>query len=191
MNLAANKNLDVKKKILALSAISLLVLAVGFFLILKPLINDIGQRRTDISNLKLDRYKKEEQEKNMDLLVSQLRTIEPMISKIDKLIIPADGGLEFIVSMENLAKKHGVTQTLDMKSPISDPKQPDYKTTPLDIVVSGSFQSLMDYLGAIESMDYFLSIEEFTIDTNPLPGETAKLNMHIVANSYWKSMPLR
>lgn len=187
MNLAANKNLDVKKKILALSAISLLVLAVGFFLILKPLINDIGQRRTDISNLKLDRYKKEEQEKNMDLLVSQLRTIEPMISKIDKLIIPADGGLEFIVSMENLAKKHGVTQTLDMKSPISDPKQPDYKTTPLDIVVSGSFQSLMDYLGAIESMDYFLSIEEFTIDSNPLPGESAKLNMHLIANTYWKT----
>jgi Tfp pilus assembly protein PilO len=183
---SSNKPIDKRQKIAIATLIALLSIGGVVFFVLRPTLAEIKNKRTTLLNLKIEEINNQEKSRNIDILNSKLATIEPQIKELDKIFVDKEGGLEFIVAMENIAKLHDIEQHLDLK-PIDTVSADKFKKTPLEINASGEYKNVIAYLEAIESMDYHLNIEEITFSSFPLPGENrSETQIRIIAFSYWE-----
>ncbi len=183
---SSNKPIDKRQKIAIATLIALFSIAGIVFFFLRPTLAEIKNKKTTLLNLKIEEINNQEKSRNIDILNSKLTTIEPQIKELDKVFVDQEGGLEFIVALENVAKLHNIDQNLDLK-PADMATTEKFKKTPLEINASGEYKNVMTYLEAIESMDYHLNIEEITLNSFPLPGENkSETQVRIIAFSYWE-----
>lgn len=185
MNLQLNSFLDVKKKINITIAVTLAVSLCLYFFLLDPVMDAIKKKKETISNLKIEMVNNREKALNMDILTNKLQKIEPQLEKLDSAVVMDSSGLDFIVAVENIAKKNDIEQHLDLKPQIADTSNANYQKTPLSIMAEGKLDDIYDYLDDLESMNYYFNIEEFSIEANDMEN-TKKANLKLDGWSYWK-----
>ena len=117
MNLINFKILNAKQKnFIGLTAFLGLASTIFYFIIL-PTINDIKTLKADITAEKVNMEIKINRGKNMSKLSEKVKKIEPQMEKFSQIFINQTRELEFITSLEGIAKNNRVIQELDLKAP--------------------------------------------------------------------------
>jgi Tfp pilus assembly protein PilO len=171
-----------------LSVLSVTLLLILFLAIFRPIIKMIDEKKIKITNQKIENINNREKERNLDILQNRIKQVEPQLEKLDSLFVRKEEGLKFIMSMEEIAKRNMIDQTIDVKQTASTGEsQEKYKRTPIEINASGDYSNIFRYLDDLESMSYYFNIEELSLTSQAMPGENAnKTSLHLVGLSYWE-----
>ncbi|HOZ56408.1 MAG TPA: type 4a pilus biogenesis protein PilO [bacterium] len=196
MNINYLKKINPKNKLFISVGLLLTAnLAMIYFLTI-PATDSIKDSRNDIINLKIDLENKIIREKNISTLNEKINKIEPQLQKINQIFISKNREIEFITALEGLENKHNIKQKLNIN--LNSPNQDnDLGKIPLNINASGNFQNLMDYLAGIESLNYYINIENISLTKNnagdynsrtSTPGQVAsnQMDLSISGYAYWK-----
>jgi len=196
MNINYLKKINPKNKLFISVGLLLTAnLAMIYFLTI-PATDSIKDSRNDIINLKIDLENKIIREKNISTLNEKINKIEPQLQKINQIFISKNREIEFITALEGLENKHNIKQKLNIN--LNSPNQDnDLCKIPLNINASGNFQNLMDYLAGIESLNYYINIENISLTKNnagdynsrtSTPGQVAsnQMDLSISGYAYWK-----
>lgn len=196
MNIAYLKNISPKNKLFISVGLLLLLNIIFVYLLILPAITNIKKSRNDIINLKIDLENKIIREKNLNTLNEKISTVEPQLEKINQIFISKNREIEFITALESLEGKYNVEQKLNIN--LNSPeKLENFSKVPININTSGSFRNLIDYLANIESLNYYINIENISLaknsDNNPsakaaLLGQNLQdqMELQISGYTYWK-----
>lgn len=188
MNFLSIKKLNLKNKLISLS-IFFLILNFGlFYFLILPTISRIKSQRDEILNLKIDLENKVTRERNMSDLNQKIKKIEPQLEKLNQIFVNQNREIEFITSLEELEKKYSVSQRLNLEINNMQ-KNEGFNKVPINIVASGNFTNIINYLVGIESLNYYIDINGITIgkeDGASQDQQNPKVNMKISGYTYWK-----
>lgn len=157
-----------KRKIyFIISTFLLLVLVI--FLIIKPAASEIKSITVSVRTQKEKLEKLYVAGQLLKTTQEQYQKIESQISEVSKIFITQGQELEFITRLEEIALKNNLIQKIDLQEPIieenqtKDQKDRQYETLPLRLNISGNYPNLLKYLTNLESLDYYINIENFRI----------------------------
>ena len=154
--------MDIKQKNLTTIGLSLAItLAVGF-LIIKPTIIYIRETRDRINNEREDLEKQYQRVIYLKKNYEKIKEIEEQLEVLDDLFLIQDQELEFITALENIAAKNNVTQKINLKK--IDLNDPEQKTMPFDITITGTTQNVVTYLLKIEQLEYYINFQSISIN---------------------------
>ncbi len=188
MNLIDFKNISVKIKLgLFITLFIIITLLFSYFVIIPSAIkivnikNDIKAKRTTIE-------KKYEDRKKIGNVDKHIKEIKTNIQLLDKPFVNNNQKLEFITTLESLATKNNVEQSIDLiTSEISDKNF--YKIIPTRISVKGKFEDIFNYSLGIESLNEYLNVQYLKIssisETGTREKERKKVKLLIKADTFW------
>lgn len=187
------QNLDIKKKISALLALTFSASAAIAYFVILPAINDIKMLRSELITQKIELEDKMSKDKNLADLNDRIKKIEPQLQILDKIFINKNRELDFITIMESIEKKNLVTQKLAI-NPIDSNDKNLIKTVPITIVVNGEFKNILQYLCDLEALPYYVNINNIelsgaeNVSAKTMLSETNSNNIRlsISADTFWK-----
>ncbi|MCK5416065.1 type 4a pilus biogenesis protein PilO [Candidatus Parcubacteria bacterium] len=192
MNSNNSKKHSSKQKALNSSIFIIILIILIVYLAVIPTIKKIKKISTEIINEKINIVNKVSREKNIKKLTVELKEIEPKIADFKKIFINEKNQIEFIESLEKLANKHNIEQTITIKPPDNIPLN---KLTTVSITIDskGELSNMNNYLKALESLDYQININDINFDTKTISsvdGNSTNINtiasMKILADTFWK-----
>lgn len=201
MSLATFKYLSPKQKAL-FSLVGYVLISFGiYYFVIIGTMNNIKEIRGNIISEKINIEKNISQEKNMSELSAEVKKIEPQMKKFSQIFINNNRELEFITQLENIASKHNIKQKLSLQSLEIDEGNGDdyYFEVPIDLETSGTLGNLINYLAELESLTYYININNISIGSYAVSGSASRIsngsnatpsNKNIVLNlsatTYWK-----
>ena len=163
-----------KRVIYITAAVGLLLLLVTA-LIIYPKYTSIVQINQAITDARTQLELRYEKTKRLHKSQINLAAVQKLVDSIYGRLLKKGEELRFILAMEALADKLQLTQTLVL-GPAPRHIQKDLSATSLDISVTGSFQSLMEYVEALEKNQYPLTILYFNFAVADSSAATAATN---------------
>ncbi len=188
MNFSKIKKINYLYRLYLLTGITLCIVTVMAYLIIIPSINEIKNARKDIINQKNELEKKLNREKNLASLNENLKKIEPDVIFLNQIFIEKNKELEFITTLEGLAGKNNIEQTLYLNTDKSI-KSNLYTKTPIDISAQGNYNDIIEYLKNLETLKYYLNIAGLSISFEGNQDSSAphkKGRLQVSADTYWK-----
>ncbi len=188
MNLIDFKNISVKIKLgLFITLFIIITLLLSYFVII-PSATKIVNIKNDIKAKRTTIEKKYEDRKKIGNVGKHIKEIKTNIQLLDKPFVNNNQKLEFITTLEGLATKNNVEQTIDlMTSEISDKNF--YKIIPTRISVKGKFEDIFNYSLGIESLNEYLNVQYLKIssisETGTREEERKKVKLLIKADTFW------
>lgn len=197
--LLTNNKISIKKRLTASIVVFLSIVALLIGLLTIPAVNDIKKLRNEILNKKIELEETLVKEKNMSKLNEKIKIIEPKLEEFNNVYINENKELEFITTLEGVALKNNVKQTINLVTDSASDEN-GHKKIPLNLSVIGRFTSIMEYLTELEALNYYISIENFEIssENNSVDDGLLKISdeesslkndrvlLSISAFSYWK-----
>ncbi len=179
-----SKKIGLKNKI-----IILVVLLIGFFAILSyfiimPTISDILNMKDAINQQRHDLEKKYLQGQSLRRLSENLKKTEPQLTTLNNVFIDQNRALEFVTTLEGIAAKNNVSQKINLMTD-NAVEYSVYKKIPLQVMVEGDFPSILNYLIDMESLNYYININNLDIVKSNDTGKNDVV-MQITADTYWK-----
>ena len=152
-----NKNLNV------ILSLSLALLTITWLTVL-PQRKELHELAKKISTEKNELTQLNEQGKNIKELRNQLEKYKKDSVKLENIFLYQNNEIEFITTLEKVASKNGVEQTINL----SEPKNSDNNLliSELNLVVFGKFDQIIDYLEDLESLDYYLNPLQINLINN-------------------------
>lgn len=186
MNLDNFKRLDLKKKImLSIAAVALFVAGISY-LVIYPTIRDIKDMSANIDAQRTDLEKKYVRGQSLNKLANNLKKVEPKMELLDKIFINQNRALEFITTLEEVASSNNVEQKINLMTDRSD-KIFEFTRTPLQITLTGSFNNVMAYLIKIESLNYYININNIDmVKAGNGQDGGPQVSAQIMSNTYWR-----
>jgi len=199
MNLINLNKLNAKKKII-LSLIIFFVFAflVSSFVVLSS-INEIKNIKNDIIEKKIEIINYIKQEENSSSIIKKINDVKPGVEKYQEYYINKKDELAFITAFEKIASSHDILQKINIQFP--ETQQEVKESISLELNALGTYKNLLEYLSAIESSGYFISIKEVGLtkqnsigsavlktnqDQDQNQGEERKITLKIKAEVYYK-----
>ena len=99
-------------------------------------------------------------------MTSVIREVEPYIAKTQALVLPADGIVSLIETIENLEKQTGANVKIisinapEHKDKVEKGAKIEYAPTVLSISANGSWASIYKVLGLLENLPYQSSLNK-------------------------------
>jgi len=196
MNIGYLKKINSKNKLFISIGLLITLDMVCVYFFMLPTIDNIKNSRNDTINLKIDLENKIIREKNINTLNEKISKIEPQLEKINQIFISKNREIEFITTLEELEGKYNVQQKINID--LNNPEKGDgFNKIPISINVSGSFEDLIDYLANIESLNYYINIENLSLSKNSVDNSSVKaallgqdlrnqMGLEISGYTYWK-----
>ena len=195
------KNLSFKKKFSYLGLIFLGASLLIIYFALIPTLNKIKTKRSEIVTQKIELEQKLNREKNMASLSAKVKKIEPFVDRLAEVYINQNRELEFITTLEGIASVNNISQSLNLNLDNSNTAS-GYKTVPLQISASGTYNDLLSYLISLETIKYYINVTSWQFlssgttvssghsvpddaDQNP-PRAIPHYTLRLAANTYWK-----
>lgn len=178
-----------ERKILIINlTLFLIVGAIVIFAII-PSIKNIKEMRKEIEGQKIDLEEKYQRGQSLKKLSENLKKIEPQLEKLNLVFISKNRELEFITTLEDIASREKIEQKINLASGQSG-GDGAYQKMPLQLFTQGTFKNQMNYLLALETLNYYINIKNLELSAAPLPPGAAKqdvnISMMITADTYWK-----
>jgi len=188
MNMNVLNKLDLKKKIIALNAIIILLIAGIVFYIIIPSVNDIKNMQTDIHDQFKELEKKYFKGQSLKKLSENLKTIDPQLEKLEGIFINESDEVAFVTFLENLAHEKMVKQKISLGTPEDFV---EYKKIPMQINTEGNYLKQMDYLSSLESLNYYINVKSLEISPSMENGledsiNKGNVNLSLNVDTYWK-----
>ena len=193
MQLKGFIKLNLKKKIIITIITFFFFIFVIVYFIIIPSIRDIKNIKNEIEIQRIDLERKYLKGQNLRKMLEKLKKAEEKIHILDQVFISQNFGLEFIMTLEEIASKNNVTQKINLLSS-SDPDDSLYKIIPIQLFSQGNFVRQLDYLVNLEILNYYINIKSLELSSNPKEilasnEEVSQnnVNMLISADTYWQS----
>lgn len=191
-NIQQLQKLNSKNKLL-LQVVLILIINIILLYFSFMTVSGIKNLRNQILDIKIDLENKITRERNMNSLNEKLRTIEPELTKINQIFINQNREIEFITALENLAENNKIEQKININLDNRE-KGEIFDKVAINLESSGSFQNILNYLSALESLNYYLIIESISFQSNKnldniaKSTEPSKGNISVTLNGYcyWK-----
>lgn len=107
----------------------------------------------------------EEEQADFSDLEKDYAKISPYLPVIQNVLPGDDNLFRSVEALENLALKHGLSLSLRLESQTSLPsKIVGVKAVPFSASFTGNYQSLRDYLAALETLPVFAGVEAISIN---------------------------
>lgn len=129
----------------------------------------------------LEQYHKE----TFDLLNQHLRNIHEIRDEINRALPPTEDIREFLKILDTYAQKHGVAMNLSVGTAVVSPIRQDdvsLQTIAIDISVGGEVNAIRAYIGELEHLPYFFTIN--TIDEKRDPAKPA-FRQTVISGTLW------
>ena len=156
-----------KRKIYFICVTFILLIIVAFIVILptskemKDVSAQIYKQKQELEKLYLSgrllRPTKEQYEK-----------VKFQIPDLSKIFVNDGEELQFITALEKIADDNNLDQEIDMREVTTEEEAQtkDYQKIPITLKVIGGYQNFINYLAGLESLDYYINIEDFRILTS-------------------------
>jgi Tfp pilus assembly protein PilO len=187
MNFSNIKKINYLNRIYLLTGIFSAILFVLINLVITPTISEIKDTKKNVVNQKNELEKKLNREKNLVTLNENLKKIGPEVDFLSQIFIDKDKELEFITTLEGIASKNSINQSLNLGTERSV-KFGQYIKTPIEISADGRYNDMVDYLINIENLKYYININslDLVFDGQDASSKYKKGRIQISADSYWK-----
>lgn len=188
MNLNNFKNHNYIQKIISTTAMFLFFSALLYFFVFVPTVNDIESLRASIISQKLDLEKKLAQNNNMVKLSEKLKIIEPELDALDSIFINKNRELEFITTLEGVASRYNLSQSLKLSFDKQEIIQ-GHKKIPVNLEVSGTLNDVAGYLRELEKLNYYINPVNLQLsarDNNEAVNSNPRVSLSFNANTYWQ-----
>ncbi len=152
------KNLLVVKGSLAILSI-IVLLGVGTY----PLFSNISKINSEITDTRIQLAIYESQKNNIDATRKDYNQIKDKISNISTMFIKPDALLTTIDDLEKVASLSGVIQSISLQN--YDEFSVN-QTIEFTISATGSWQQILNYVGSLEKLDYYVSLYNTRIVTS-------------------------
>ncbi len=170
-----------QKNVLSGLIFMLLTIFLIVYLIILPSTDNIKESYNDLLLLKVDFETKTEKKLKLQEIDKKISKIENKLYLIDNIFVHENRELEFITTLEGIARKNNVTPKVNLNiSPNS--LNSKYNTVNLLITSEGTFFNLYNYLSDIEKLNYYININKLEFYSNGNKNVT----MRISADTYWK-----
>jgi len=153
--------LNEKKYIVIITILSAMVLLM-VFVIISPSVAKIKNNKNIINQ----QYSKLRQLIEKGQVTSRIKNdfelVKNGLDSIGKIFLTNGDELEFITSLESVARENNVEQDISFNlSDFSDIN--GYKTIPLKISASGNPENIISYINQIEALDYYINFNDIEI----------------------------
>ena len=176
------RKLDYKNRIVSIVFGLGLALAAIIIWIDIPAAKNIYKIKADIEFQRVDLEKKYAKSQQMKKMALNLGKIEGDIDRLNKIFISEYRELEFITQLEQIALNNALTQDINLNKGEVESKGP-YHSSVLYINCQGGYENIIKYLSDLESLDYYINIE----DLNLVSGEeSGQHNLTLKASTFWR-----
>lgn len=189
--------INMKKRIFAVPAVFILLIACLIYFIILPAVKDIEETGAQIKSQRTELDKKYYKSKNARQSTKSLKAIEDDVEKLDRVFISQNQELAFITALEEIAVKNNINQNINLNLS-SGGKNNKYGTIPLILTTQGNFINQFNYLRDLERLNYYLNIKSLNLSASGGAGAYSPLDktikysggtgikMVILADTYWK-----
>jgi len=185
MNLNSLQEANYKQKSLFLISIFVFISFILFYLLIKPTIGDVKKIRLEILAQKIEIAKNINKEKNKSELGAKLKKIEPELEQFNKIFVNKNRDLEFITTLEGVADKNNLKQVITLNTDLFDSKK-SYSIIPVTLNTTGEFENITQYLGALESLTYYMRIKSFSLGKSESSDSENLINLNLTIDTYWR-----
>ncbi len=148
--------------------------------IIWPTLLKIQKITDDTYNLRAILEKKYQQSLNAHLTKNKVEQIKEEVSNFPNFLFRAPNTLALIQKLETIAKTNNISQNINSSN--LDKITTSNEVT-IDLNVTGKYIDVLNYIHDLESIDYFISIEEIRLtpigDQNKQTNNLANLNLAI------------
>ena len=156
------RGMNAKIKITIFIVGIILIISIIAFFIIIPTVSDIKKISGAIYTERVDLEKKYLKGQLLKKTVNDFEAIKPQKDKLDTIFIIRDEELKFISTLEGIASRNNVDQTINLQT--KEIKQKDgIKALPLKITVTGNFTQVMKYLTNLERLNYYFNISTLNL----------------------------
>jgi len=201
MNLINLNKLNAKKKIIISSIVFVFFIFLVVYFIGLSSINEINDIKKYIIEKKIEIINYLKQEENSDSIIKKINDVRPEIEKTQKYYINKNDELAFITTLEKIATDHNILQKINIQFP--ETQKETEESILLELNALGTYKNILEYLSAIESSEYFISVKELEFtkqgsigsavlridqeqDQNQNKNEEKKITLKIKAEVYYK-----
>jgi len=149
--------INIKKK-LAILIIPSLLMAIMLFFAIIPTISQIKETSQNIKDRRSSLELKSLPAQNIKKNINKLNEIKKN-SKIYNSFVTKGEELNFIESLENIAKDNSVKQNIEISNPDKKEK------LPILIMLEGDYISLLKYLTSLERSEYYINIQSLSFNS--------------------------
>lgn len=179
----------IKKRMLITAGLSLVAMGATAYFVILPQIDNIKNTKNEIERQRVDLEKKYVQGQNLKKITENIKKVEEKIDDMEEIYVRQEEALEFVTSLEDIAEKNSVDQRIEL-TPAKNNSNPriGYQKSPLQIAVNGRYQNVLSYLSDLETLDYYVNIDNTNMakaSSNKEPPES-NVNLRIQAHIYWK-----
>lgn len=165
----------IKHKNLIITTVSLIIILIISFLIIRPTIDYIINTKEQI---KIEREDLEKQYQRIIYLrknAEKVKEIEQQLVVLDDLFLLTGQELKFITTLESVAEKNNVSQKISLKSVnMNNSKQ---TALPFIISANGNSYNIISFLLEIEQLPYYINFNSLKISS-----KSADKNIEIILN---------
>ncbi len=188
-----NKNLNYKQRaFLGLTINIAIMIAISYFFVFSYF-NRVINANAMLINHRVEFEIKLIKEEKFSKISKNLSEIENDVKRIENAFIDQNKKLEFITMFEGLADDNRVEMMMNINFDKMNPKD---KSIPLNLSLTGNYDSLMNFLVSIENIKPYININQVNLRSSSsntkkptslgnIPSNN-NLTMTIVALSYWK-----
>lgn len=147
------------KIIISVAALALLAAAISF-LIIVPTVSSIKKTTNEIYKLRTYLEKKYQDSLKTRLTKKKLEQIKQNSTDLPAYLFNVKDTLKLIQILETTANNNGVTQKINYSN--LDKIKPQTKIK-IDLTISGQYLNILNYIQTLESMTYFINIENIRL----------------------------
>jgi len=191
MNLSLNKNFNTKQKISNTSFLTLLFVLLIVYFVIFPSLDNIKDKKNEIIAEKIKIEKNKIYQLTSKNQENQLKNIETDLEKIEQIYINRNKELEFITTLEGLAKTNNVEQKIDILF-ARETKKEEISEIPISLSATGNFENILSYLRNLNNLPFLINVDlinlekisnEATIGDNI---SESKISVGVSGVTYWR-----
>lgn len=152
------------KKILIVLTLFFLAFGVACYLIFA----DIRRKNEHISSLEHDIYLQNKSQENIISMKKEVQNAEQDFSRINNSIVPKDGDVKFIESLEKMARENNLKIVIDSLVLADNQMTSSSKITTLKITanIKGSWSGIYTFLAQMEALDTRIRVDRLTLSSS-------------------------
>ncbi len=122
----------------------------------------IESQNDKITNKKIELIQINQKRENMLKSLGKYKSLEASISKLDNSLLSSGSELDFIIFLEDIAKKNNLNKEINILGTSNDKKKKKTKTNinnmNFSVLLSGSFEETLAFIKEIQLAPYYASI---------------------------------
>ena len=159
------KNLNAKSKMIYSIILFLVVCLILIYAIVSPNVKKIKYLQKLIIGQKIEAEQNLIRQQNLSSVTKKIKQIEAQIDTLNSVFIKNNKELEFITTLEGIAAKNNVNQTININFDATTAKQ-GYEIISLSLNLSGTYNNLINFHATPLYIKRFL-IRELHLSIDP------------------------